>query len=98
PRDPHSFPTRRSSDLCIARRGSFDIHIAVDEVALRQSEVRLGEIATAGDVARAVDDHELLVHPMKDPTRMPQCKRVINANLYPRSEEHTSELQSLAYL
>src|SRR5205823_7848788 len=54
PRDPHSFPTRRSSDLPLPTRES---HVPV--------------------------------------ARVPHSRR---ASPTPRSEEHTSELQSLAYL
>src|SRR5205823_13689714 len=87
PRDLHSFPTRRSSDL---RPGETTI-----SNHQRQIKKLLGR--PANDPGRSCAQHETLCQ---------QSRRSL-ASAYPpkgtanapiRSEEHTSELQSLAYL
>src|SRR5438045_9493925 len=67
PRDPHSFPTRRSSDLTEHESGALSV---------LRADARLHECARdpPGD------------RPQPDPSEGP------------RSEEHTSELQSLRHL
>src|SRR5690606_41277944 len=72
PRDLHSFPTRRSSDLLLERPGQRGLQLlgatlGGDELGLRGIDVGL--------------DLEL-------------TRRAIGPAEHPRSEEHTSELQS----
>src|SRR5205823_14544296 len=74
---PHSFPTRRSSDLLAARRDA-DAARAHERRLLRRGR-GLAQLAGAGDRRLAGADADHVWH-----------RR--------RSEEHTSELQSLAYL
>src|SRR5205823_14027162 len=96
---PHhlrSFPTRRSSDL-LHQRG----HPVRDELVERLDVVR----EAADDHARAV----AFVEPERKPLQMAEelvpevgedalADPARQVGLHIRSEEHTSELQSLAYL
>src|SRR5205823_13010431 len=92
PPHPHSFPTRRSSDLNLAaqaveRREHDRMRRVVDD------EVDAGQVLERADVASlAADDAPLHVVGRK--------LHDGNGRLggMARSEEHTSELQSLAYL
>src|SRR5205823_13750309 len=94
----HSSPTRRSSDLrrwrteTAAVRKFIDTHCWSDE---KQSYVRLA----GGD---ELDASLLLalLHGYAEPNdeRMRKTVDAIGRELADRSEEHTSELQSLAYL
>src|SRR5205814_9747003 len=70
-RDLHSFPTRRSSDLCFDARFRSDVKIA-------------GEIDLSFD--RSFDQHRLIAADLS-----------VDGDVR-RSEEHTSELQSLRHL
>src|SRR5205823_12897518 len=72
PRDLHSFPTRRSSDLL----GGEQVERALEPLG-RRARVH-NQVEIARGIARQ-GDLDLVVHTS-------------------RSEEHTSELQSLAYL
>src|SRR4051794_22726836 len=67
--------------LRLGCRGTVDVDVAIDEVSVVQSEILLGEIPSACDVTLAVDDHDLLVHSMKEPARMPERQGVIDADL-----------------
>src|SRR5690606_41977948 len=81
PRDPPSFPTRRSSDLVVTlgRRGRGE---AGDRVRLGTVEVLGGE--RAPDLVRVDLAGLALAHRLDDSTELD----------LQRSEEHTSELQS----
>src|SRR5205823_14550632 len=97
-RDLHSFPTRRSSDLAILQRpvraGGNHQHPAV---ALTRDclvpKVGLWELALYGEAAlRGWGRVQSMPWNACIEARPPPTKRSF------RSEEHTSELQSLAYL
>src|SRR5205823_7992031 len=91
PPDLHSFPTRRSSDLA---------GIVLAELARRVDPQRV-QMSGSLDIGS-------LTHPKPVPEPEPPPENVVpmrkphnpSAGLSPwrRSEEHTSELQSLAYL
>src|SRR5205823_7458286 len=97
PRDLHSFPTRRSSDL--RERGRAKIARGIEEIAELDRAVafdaRDGGAAREIVVGEAIDDllaESILI-----------IKNIVwdinlSRDLARRSEEHTSELQSLAYL
>src|SRR5205814_8552368 len=84
PRDLHSFPTRRSSDL----RSSIEITKSVisDGTANGQPSTSIGGIAITCSISQR-------------PLGLCQCHMVL-LSVAPtkRSEEHTSELQSLRHL
>src|SRR5437867_9879187 len=82
-RDPHSFPTRRSSDLALGTRGErlMEYH---DKV-LKCSECGAEFVFTAGEQMFFADKGF-----KNEPKRCKACK----AKRAERSEEHTSELQS----
>src|SRR5205823_10456799 len=95
PRALHSFPTRRSSDL-VAVLGTPRV-------------VALAEAATIAALAGAVGDHETTVgsrveldhlapSPVGARVRAEAVLDGVAGRRLSRSEEHTSELQSLAYL
>src|SRR5205823_14506478 len=87
PPHPHSFPTRRSSDL--ARPIRFPLADAASATAAaRQAEQPIGllERTIAGTTSANVRPFQTLLR------SAPRGKGE------DRSEEHTSELQSLAYL
>src|SRR5205823_14880113 len=96
PRDLHSFPPRRSSDLAMSLVRSMtpdQLHLyAVDFGA--QTLASLVNIPHCGAViaARERDRQERLIRFL---TAEVDRRRHGDG---PRSEEHTSELQSLAYL
>src|SRR5205823_9231296 len=83
PRDLHSFPTRRSSDL--------DARPARRLPLVREPELHGRARAADGEVA-ADRLHAPSVSLVRDLGRDRRDRRRL------RSEEHTSELQSLAYL
>src|SRR5205823_8343877 len=97
PRDLHSFPTRRSSDLKDhSRVGAKHGEFVTDEICDRfcvlgtpeQVTAKLRELESVG-----VDQFDIyLMTKGADETLAAYGKEII------RSEEHTSELQSLAYL
>src|SRR5205823_14893948 len=86
--DLHSFPTRRSSDLVAVPAG----HLVADGDDPLGGDVHLDHLLhAAGQLVAALQRVEpplLLVEQEVDPLEV----------LAVRSEEHTSELQSLAYL
>src|SRR5438093_7868179 len=90
-RDLHSFPTRRSSDLGV--RNDLDEPAAVvqaAEVGQRVREAEVGEHPRRSSREQDVPDEPDHV---REQDRVPEAdERVI------RSEEHTSELQSLTNL
>src|SRR5205823_12729709 len=93
-RSLHSFPTRRSSDLQDVQRwlvivAEQTMRMAGEAVA-RQARIENGDLAAgaaelqgAGETGKAAADDDDVIH---------------GDGLRVRSEEHTSELQSLAYL
>src|SRR5205823_12560531 len=91
----HSFPTRRSSDLDIENQVDFadvfqGVLIEIDELLCAEVESRLtGANAPGADDVGAGLTRELGRH------RTDYAGRAVHED---RSEEHTSELQSLAYL
>src|SRR5205823_10465796 len=94
-RHPHSFPTRRSSDLaleatCAPEREPFaQIDTLVTKSARRaSSKIDDGSTFFVRHVPRAAG--------MVTTRRMKTL--VLGGTRFLRSEEHTSELQSLAYL
>src|SRR5205823_8326688 len=97
PRNPHPFPTRRSSDLAWARQNR----------ALFRSDVPdlVGETDDAPARRRRVQ-HRRGARRLSGPRARRAVRRLDSARAPPpvtmalraRSEEHTSELQSLAYL
>src|SRR5205823_10254344 len=92
PPDLHSFPTRRSSDLeegdAVRRLLVRRLHL--DDVALHP-ETPAAEHRVVADVLRVdqLPQHQVAVVLFAD---------LEDDHALPRSEEHTSELQSLAYL
>src|SRR5205823_14391861 len=92
PRALHSFPTRRSSDLeldaCFDDGLAFGVHYAAgDDAAAHEREVECFELIARCDVEQA---------PLS--CRQKVRVRADVSGRGGRSEEHTSELQSLAYL
>src|SRR5205823_9515814 len=94
----HSFPTRRSSDLvAIGRRGEtgFDhvdaqaLELLRDAHLLFVGHRRAGALLAVAQ--RGVENDQMIGHAAS-------CNATHGARFLPRSEEHTSELQSLAYL
>src|SRR5205823_12970809 len=90
PRDFHSFPTRRSSDLggiVTGFRGALAVAKALLKKGANRELVELRrELATHWMIRRALHHFQ-----QKDYSQLVDLLDV-------RSEEHTSELQSLAYL
>src|SRR5205823_14083387 len=91
PRPLHSFPTRRSSDLGSTVEPTLDDALAADpdNVALLVERARLLARATHYRAAQRDYERALRVDPIHG-----EALRGLGV----RSEEHTSELQSLAYL
>src|SRR5207253_10671077 len=96
--DPHSFPTRRSSDL------------EISENCLR-TEISFGAVAVGKDFAATVHQnetrkatHEIVLNRGFAPEllvvhRRPRHVGLSHISFHPeRSEEHTSELQSRGHL
>src|SRR5205823_13700939 len=79
----HSFPTRRSSDLAN--------HRGKAEYSIRQRKAEVTCLRLAQLAERPVPDRQRVRIPGANGDEAIGSKR-------PRSEEHTSELQSLAYL
>src|SRR5262249_58322288 len=95
-RASHSFPTRRSSDLTkdnpdlIWDAKSHDVLAGADIVARGVDRV---DLASVIDRVAAVNGFKRLA------ARAPQAVRILpDDKLHHRSEEHTSELQSLTNL
>src|SRR5205085_11974147 len=92
PRAPHSFPTRRSSDL---RRLSIQIGIVEVEPDALTTQRRVRKASDgrydSGTGPRAVSRQVQIVRPFVDACRSLQAGQI-------RSEEHTSELQSQSNL
>src|SRR5205823_11198576 len=94
----HSFPTRRSSDLYIVPSRSWSLTIP-RELRVTGSTV-LSDCTAVGFTSRGTEKWNLTL-----PEFALECVGIppYPGDLYPRvigirSEEHTSELQSLAYL
>src|SRR5205823_14114322 len=95
--DLPSFPTRRSSDL---RRADLRIFAETLALAVRHN-VRRGR--TTGELQELLDEIRsrpgLFRVAIFDPNgQMVAASATSGGTAGPRSEEHTSELQSLAYL
>src|SRR5205823_11103487 len=84
---PHSLPTRRSSDLQVRCNLYYLKQILRHDQNLRQD-------SSASAPMNLFPDHISRDHRSHLPCRYNLCPTFPN----PRSEEHTSELQSLAYL
>src|SRR5205823_7297794 len=94
----HSFPTRRSSDLGVAGRQRRE-EARLAEPLLDRHALGGRRAGQVGELLHVLDEQEL---------RVPHLDDVVGIELgfpldalaietHPRSEEHTSELQSLAY-
>src|SRR5205823_7078577 len=87
----HSFPTRRSSDLAISASSL--------ELSPRPSPSRSLRLARAGLGGRMVEQGAQLADGVRQGFRHGTLREVRQLRRRAaRSEEHTSELQSLAYL
>src|SRR5205823_13774793 len=92
----HSFPTRRSSDLHGPRRQPARVRgrLAIAHAGVRE---RCGQLRRT-----RVRGHDLLEVPGEADGRLTAARsavpRHVTTGRAVRSEEHTSELQSLAYL
>src|SRR5205823_7460448 len=97
-RDLHSFPTRRSSDLVAGREGDAQLlrGAAGGGPAARAGVLWRQRSLAAG--ARAVVVGVQLLRRAARRGRHLRPQRGDAARARARSEEHTSELQSLAYL
>src|SRR5205823_14950495 len=92
-RDLHSFPTRRSSDLLVMRMCA----LAVNAEPVQGRRERRGEVAVGAAAGDGVDKLEADL--FGERARMfEQRSTGVALDVRRRSEEHTSELQSLAYL
>src|ERR1051325_2423222 len=80
--DALAVPERLEVPLGLGGGRAVDVDVAVDEVPLVEAEIRLGQVAPAGDVALPVEDDELLVHAPEDPARMAQRERMVDAYLH----------------
>src|SRR5438046_7600741 len=80
-RDPHSFPTRRSSDL--------------RTIALTKSDDKNW---TANFTFQRPAENQLILDGRMDNHQVHLELQLTGRNSFPRSEEHTSELQSLTNL
>src|SRR5205823_11504848 len=89
----HSFPTRRSSDLQAA-----DVFEALEVTRLRPFRVLVAEPEVAHVLVLVLDrEHDEHRHRQVRSRQLDHSRHEVDA-LEHRSEEHTSELQSLAYL
>src|SRR5205823_7187071 len=93
---PHSFPTRRSSDLLrAADRSRSTFYLLLLEIIDRGRPTRpSGTAWKSSPSRRCARFHSQLVDRYSCATVVRKCRNPA----HPRSEEHTSELQSLAYL
>src|SRR5207249_12099392 len=91
-RTPHSFPTRRSSDLdgaapTIAERALQPVRQPAPKWhADRHRQRRYSRVILTGGFSQVQDFVEVIVHPIEE-----EVLEITNSR---RSEEHTSELQS----
>src|SRR5262245_65386414 len=87
PRDLHSFPTRRSSDLAVVVSEPFFASFTISAHGIRSTR-RSARSASSGDGR------------VKFEPRSSSAFAAATTGAYacPRSEEHTSELQSLRHL
>src|SRR5205814_4969871 len=88
PLPPLSFPTRRSSDLACR----YELAQVLDRTDRFDEAMRL--LAEAKQIVRALTDTDLLTTGYDRGAE--NARRFTNSQ--PRSEEHTSELQSLRHL
>src|SRR5205823_14489834 len=93
----HSYPTRRSSDLFAAEASSSSQRSLV--AAMRSAALhRLVAVAGRTQEALYAEIDLELSWSEDDLPQVERTKHVHSVHPYLRSEEHTSELQSLAYL
>src|SRR5205814_9474712 len=85
-RDLHSFPTRRSSDLVVRE---------LADLIEQGHEIAEGTIAA---VTSALDQHHSPSEILEDVVWRHRSTKVAPKTVNQRSEEHTSELQSLRHL
>src|SRR5262245_26811253 len=92
PLDLHSFPTRRSSDLGMMLRQLFLFSAA--------AVVPMGAAAADPqvDVKTSMGSFRIELYPAKAPKSVENFLQYVKSGHYNRSEEHTSELQSLRHL
>src|SRR5205823_8025777 len=90
---PLSFPTRRSSDLRVAMSDSARLSPTVDQLQTRLAEVEL-QLVQADEALRQGEKSRRESQDFFRKT----FQTVPALMIITRSEEHTSELQSLAYL
>src|SRR5205823_6773995 len=86
----HSFPTRRSSDLAVGK----DIRFGLGAVRNVGTNVVEAIIRCRKEKGRYSDFYDFL----RKVDAVACNKKTIESLIKARSEEHTSELQSLAYL
>src|SRR5205823_13496748 len=89
--DLHSFPTRRSSDLIKRLRKPIKRKVSCPFVIVRVS--RFGHFAMP-----LLSNGHTRRHDVADVAFHVGIDRILRGPPHARSEEHTSELQSLAYL
>src|SRR5205823_14815818 len=94
--DLHSFPTRRSSDL---RNASTDSSVETGESHATNDLSAFVGLDTAGDTSiGGADVSGVTGENVQDGNNTATRTQAATASSGDRSEEHTSELQSLAYL
>src|SRR5205814_10188684 len=95
-RDLHSFPTRRSSDLAMAANV---LDVMAEYLPL---VVQTRVSATTNPTTRIYSRSGAVLRENRTSEALPRCAESILDNgldgCYDRSEEHTSELQSLRHL
>src|SRR5205823_9800665 len=94
----HSFPTRRSSDLFADHHRIADGDappVADGQVVLVNATTKIGDLGQLDRIRRALDQRGMLFRLPESLEATLDQRNVLVADL--RSEEHTSELQSLAY-
>src|SRR5205823_12794993 len=85
--DLHSFPTRRSSDLTFRRCNRLSMTTAITAATMPNSFCSVDCESTCA-----------VTPPIRLPATVATSSSMPRRRLINRSEEHTSELQSLAYL
>src|SRR5205814_6285745 len=92
----HSFPTRRSSDLAVHVTLPHRIGQSSEKQAVSAARACAGVYYAANDAPRAMQETAVQADLLRDIIGNPF--RPVSVSLAWRSEEHTSELQSLRHL